>query len=46
MCVCVRYLVNKNIVEVIGEPAGKKVPQISKQLLLLLHSLQFFVSYA
>lgn len=40
-----RYLVNKNIVEVIGEAAGKSVSQFSKQQLLLRHSHQLFMSY-
>lgn len=32
------YLVNKDIVEVIGEAVCEFVSQVSKQLLLLLHS--------
>lgn len=41
---CVSYLVNKNIVEVIGEASGKSVSEFSKQQLLLRHSHQFFMS--
>lgn len=33
-----RYLVNEDVIEVIGEAAGKFVPQLQKQLPLLLHS--------
>lgn len=33
-----RYLVNKDVVEVIGEAARKFVSQVRKQVLLLLHS--------
>lgn len=32
------YLVNKDVVEVIGEAACKFVSQVRKQVLLLLHS--------
>lgn len=39
------YLVNKHIVEVIGEAASEGVSQVSKQELLLRHSRQLVVSY-
>lgn len=40
----VGYLVNKHVVEVVGEAASKRVPQISEHLLLLFHRQQLFVA--
>lgn len=42
--ICACYLVDKNVVEVIGQAAGESVSQLSKQELLLRHSHQFVVS--
>lgn len=38
------YLVNKHIVQVIGEAAGKHISQLTKQELLLIHSFQLVVA--
>lgn len=38
MALLTSYLVNKDVVEVIGEAACKFVSQVRKQVLLLLHS--------
>lgn len=39
------YLVNKHVVEVIGEAAGEDVSQVGEQVLLLRHGHQLVVSY-
>lgn len=38
MVLIVNYLVNKDIIEVIGEAVGEFFPQARKQVLLVLHS--------
>jgi len=39
------YLMDKHVVEVVGEAPGEGVPQVAEQVLLLLHGQQFVVTY-
>lgn len=38
------YLMDKHVVEVVGEATGEGVPQVTEQVLLLLHCQQFVMA--